>query len=364
MQALSQLLRAFALAGALVAPPVVAQDLLPDGDFSSANQLSGWTANFTEKVQWSSNDGESDASSGSLETTGYGTGFPTTALSSCFAVVGGQHYRIGGKSQGAAGTISGGFRCTVWNGAACSGTSALLPYLDLRWVGFTGGNWYAGQMDGLLPDDAQSATCSAIGTPKSLTVWFDDLFFESPGSGVLANGNFRKADQLAGWTCSGTGAAAEWSSDNPDAALSYSGSLQLSASTACDPETSSCTDGHATCQSTCLAANAGSSAVFSLGGKSRRVGDDPGSAATLSCTAYSDASCGAGATPLTAPIMSAETSWPAARAVTEGALPAGTHSVACAIQVSNAPGSSPFTSTYHFDEIGFFTDVVFAAEFE
>jgi len=349
--------RVFAL---IVALPVtgIAQDLLPNADFSSVSQISGWSASGSGTIQWSNLDAGGDASSGSLRADGAGTGNPVLGVSSCMAVTGGQTFRYGGSASGGVGFVSAGVACTAFDTSDCTGTGSLLDYVDLRHS--DGAPWHTGSVDGTLPPQAQSVHCSTSNNAMGAsTVYFDDLFFESPGPGRLAYGDFRGVDQTKGWSCASIFGSVNWAADDADA-MPSSGSIELSASAYGDPDWF---EGLEVCDSTCFDVRPG--AMYAYGGESRLVAiaGGPGSsfAMHLSCGVYAERGCSGSPTWLSAPVMSMESGW-TAPVIQQGTLPGDAVSASCQVQAI-ADGESA-SGSGHIDNLFFTTDVIFANGYE
>jgi len=350
--------RASAVVAALVALPAFAQDLLPNGDFSDASQLAGWSAALSGTILWSSQDAAGNAASGSLQGESAGTGNPVLGVSSCMAVTGGQTFRYGGSASGGVGFASAGFVCTAFDANDCSGTGASLDYVDLHHA--DAAPWYAASVDGVLPPHAQSVHCSTSNNAMGAsTVYFDDLFFESPGPGRLVNGDFRDVDQIDGWSCSSIFGSVHWTADDA-AATPPSGSIELSAAAFGDV---SWFQGLEVCDSTCFDVRPG--AAFAYGGQSRLETFSGGAGSSfamhLACGVYAEAGCSGAPTWLPAPVMPMESGW-TAPATQQGYLPGNAASVSCQLLVvadgENAAGAG------RFDNLFFTTDVIYANGYE
>src|SRR4051812_39575898 len=61
------------------------QNILPNGDFSDSNQITGWTLVGFGTQSWNADDADTLAGSGSLEVTTDVSGGLSVAHSSCFA---------------------------------------------------------------------------------------------------------------------------------------------------------------------------------------------------------------------------------------------------------------------------------------
>ncbi|GAA0710064.1 hypothetical protein [Dokdonella soli] len=153
-------------------------NLLPNGDFSAANQINGWTT-FPYGI-WSADDAGGSSSSGSIQLTGDPTESGVSAQSTCFAVSPGAAYSEGLQSKVFKGSISGAYGaalvCTTYTDANCSKN-----YFDLsrKPQPSYATYWTAWQTaSGTLPGNARSAHCTLylnlIGTMR-----FDNVFFNS-----------------------------------------------------------------------------------------------------------------------------------------------------------------------------------------
>jgi len=153
-----------------------AANLLPNGDFSSANQINGWMATIGA-ISWNSDDAAGDGSSGSLQIDFVGTG---SAFSTCFTVQAGAAYIYGGQSRLVAGGAADSFVCYSYDTTNCTGTATGLtgPIIS------QGITWPAPTSDGgTLSNTAKSGRCNiqTAGNPTlgSMSSRFDNLFFES-----------------------------------------------------------------------------------------------------------------------------------------------------------------------------------------
>lgn len=155
-------------------------NLLPNGDFSNASQLTNWSGTG---ISWSNDDAGSDAGSGSMQLD---VNFFTTNFtgSACFDVTPGAPYSSGGQSKVVAGTpgqVSVVFTCSYYLRKGCVGTHG--PDLAVAPAMSTSASWNpAASATGALPSDALSVFCLAgvfvnDGVPASAR--FDNLFFNS-----------------------------------------------------------------------------------------------------------------------------------------------------------------------------------------
>jgi hypothetical protein len=174
MRSLVQLAAAIALATA--SGLAAAVNLLPNGDFSSANQVDGWTAPGAT-ISWNSDDAGADANSGSLQVDFVGTG---TANSACFTVQAGATFTYGGQSRLAVGNSSDSFVCYSYDTMDCIGSATGLhgPIIS------QGGAWPTPTSDGsTLSNTAKSVRCiaQAAANPANgpSSSRYDNLFFDS-----------------------------------------------------------------------------------------------------------------------------------------------------------------------------------------
>jgi hypothetical protein len=164
-----------------------ATNLLPNGDFSSATQITGWS-NSRGANSWSSDDANGSPSSGSLQTQTDAVGDPEDTISACFAVTPSAAYSYGGETRqiGQTGaTVL--FTCTSYLVAGCLGNVHDLSPVPLMSV-TTMWPSLAASASGTLPANAQSVNCAthvdnALGGTAE-TVHFDNLFFDSTAPAV------------------------------------------------------------------------------------------------------------------------------------------------------------------------------------
>jgi hypothetical protein len=173
---------------------------------------------------------------------------------------------------------------------------------------------------------------------------------------LLPNGDFSSANQLAGWSCSSTpGSSTSWNSDDAGSSAS-SGSMQVSAVGYYDPISMMDQFGIAFCSSPCLAVPAG--AAYRYGGQSKVTAAGAESIGFL-CIAHTTSDCNDNGPLLSAPVMSATTSWNTEPATAQGDLPAATLAVTCTASDFDLLGS-----TARFDNLFFTIDTIFASGFE
>jgi hypothetical protein len=162
------------------------QNLLSNGDFGSAEQVTGWNAR-DGTLTWSSDDASNDETSGSLllSTGMTGVGHAAEAFGSCFAVVPGSEYAFGGSSRITLGNGTASMTCSTYTDESCSVSRTNLTAASLP----TESTWGTGtQSTGILPVDARSARCFLLlngsGATQSSAIEFDDLSFTSAAPAV------------------------------------------------------------------------------------------------------------------------------------------------------------------------------------
>jgi len=182
---------AFALLSLCLIDARADQNLLPNGDFSVANKLTGWTAAGYKSVEFSTSDADGNPSSGSMVVNSDPT-FPggglEQATSACFGVVPGAAYAYGGQMREDNGgeTLDphGEFRCSTYASSSCQGVGTPLPTL---FIGIDQVNFYPQSTNGVLPANARSANCLASsfttfllggGLRLDASATFDDLYFD------------------------------------------------------------------------------------------------------------------------------------------------------------------------------------------
>ena len=183
-------------AAAALCANVSAQNLLPNGDFSSGLQISGWSLSTPSgSLSYSSNDAQHSSTSGSLELGNVGTS-AVTANSACFSVQPGLGFSIGGEyastwvvGPGTFGEAS--FACSYFTTTDCSGTGVSVATSGS--IDYTQPFGSFGNVTGTLPSNAQSARCSVSAQVDSigqngdppLTVDFDNLSFATSPATML-----------------------------------------------------------------------------------------------------------------------------------------------------------------------------------
>lgn len=177
-------------------------DVLPNGDFSATNQLTGWTCSG---ANWNSDDANGVVTSGSMSLSAVSicipdplnpglciTVIPGTAActSACMSVRPGADYDFGGQSRIVSGGASLNFSCQSFAAADCSGSGTSLtpgPIMSAA----NAWNSTPASASGTLSNTALAANCvaSIFTLPvmgASGTAEFDNLLF---GTDVIfANG--------------------------------------------------------------------------------------------------------------------------------------------------------------------------------
>ena len=110
-------------------------NLLPNGDFSNAKQITGWTADPTGSISFSTLDLDASASSGSLLASG-NIFQPGSATSSCFRIEPLTSYGFGGEffARTDGGLNDSGeatFSCSSFLTTNCSGPAIILAIVQL-----------------------------------------------------------------------------------------------------------------------------------------------------------------------------------------------------------------------------------------
>jgi hypothetical protein len=178
------------------------QNLLPNGDFSSAQQLTGWLPfPGSGPIAFSSSMNASGAASGSIVLSSSSPDGGTGAGSTCMQVAPGATYRYGGKLSPAnpSGVTSAArFSCYYHKDATCSRPGDV--DLDVHPVTFTGMAPFQviPEASGILDGAARSVNCALLLTsPSNSTntasqVYFDDLYFQStpPAASTVKLGGY------------------------------------------------------------------------------------------------------------------------------------------------------------------------------
>jgi len=164
-------------------PACADTNLLPNGDFSNAMQITGWTLHIdinAGTLSWNSDDAGADPGSGSMQLDTDSIGEPTMATSDCFAVPDGGAYRVSGQTKVVAGGGSFDFQfgCSFTTDGNCSGTglSGTGPTLSYS------SSWSTLQSaSGTVPNGAKSAKCyiylQNVYNAAIASVRFDNLLF-------------------------------------------------------------------------------------------------------------------------------------------------------------------------------------------
>ena len=157
-------------------------NLLPNGDFSAANQLAGWQYFGPGAMTWNADDADASANSGSMELDTDSAGDPMDLTSSCFAVTPGAAYSYGLQGKVITGSFPAqGFICSAYSMPNCAtSTGALTPYPSSS----SAASWAAwNPASGNLPANAQSVDCSLhldnVIAVSAASVRFDNVFFNS-----------------------------------------------------------------------------------------------------------------------------------------------------------------------------------------
>jgi hypothetical protein len=167
-----------------------ASNLLPNGDFSNAAQLSGWTSLGSGTMQFSTADANGNSASGSMILSSGSYFQKGTAISSCFAVSPGKAFSIGGQVKGSS-TIGlsfygaeTSFACSTYATANCTGNVLDSPMVSMvssqtSFMAFPTTNGTTNAMAvsanctvnaGVLPNSVATQFDTGVG-------YFDNLFF-------------------------------------------------------------------------------------------------------------------------------------------------------------------------------------------
>lgn len=171
------LLALFALSGQIA---VADTNLLPNGDFSTAQQLTGWQALPPGATfLWKADDAGLDANSGSMEVAG--TLLGGHMQSACFQVNPGAPYSFGAQYRISSGGPAKTMNCMAYGSSTCDSANQ---------IGFLG-NWAGGPYStswvswgpyaGTLPANAIAVTCEVDASANGVggTVEFDNVYFNS-----------------------------------------------------------------------------------------------------------------------------------------------------------------------------------------
>jgi len=174
----------------LTATAQAEQNLLPNGDFSSAQQLTGWGPfPGSGPIAFSATMNASGSASGSIVLSSSPPDGGTAAGSVCFQVAPGATYRYGGKISPAnpSGVSSQAhFGCHYYQDTACSraGDVDLDPHQSQTYTGM-GPFQDLPEVSGILDGSARSVNCFvSLASPSNSTTsasqaYFDDLYFKS-----------------------------------------------------------------------------------------------------------------------------------------------------------------------------------------
>jgi hypothetical protein len=160
-----------------------ATNLLPNGDFAVATQITGWQTDVSGTAQWTSDDASGDVGSGSIQLdVTQGAGF-YAAYSACFQVLPNTSYGYGGMIKVVDAIVGAGIECSEFSTADCSGASTVLgsgtfQHLAAPWTSVP-------MVAGTTGATAVSAKCRLSVAPfldAPGTARFDQLFFDSPAA--------------------------------------------------------------------------------------------------------------------------------------------------------------------------------------
>lgn len=180
----------------VIATPVAAfadsANLLPNGDFSDASQITGWQNIGSATISWTTDDADDAPDSGSIEVTADDSGMLGTAFPNCFDVTGGAGYKVGLQSKVVTSNIPLNFMaCSSYPAASCGGTpTALANNPPARFNPF----WTPSTASGVLPADAQSVFCgvslSGSAADGAVTVRYDNIFFKMTAADTVFEDGF------------------------------------------------------------------------------------------------------------------------------------------------------------------------------
>jgi hypothetical protein len=163
------------LACLIVAQSAVAADgnLLPNGDFSQQNHLTGWTCS---SGSWILDDADSIAGSGSMWLQNFLTN-DGSCTSGCLAARGGAAYSLGGQSRVLFGNPVISFECASSFTTQCNSFTYNLHGPTMS----TSSTWSPPVgATGILEVGVQSVMCTVtLGSSDHGDIWghFDNLFF-------------------------------------------------------------------------------------------------------------------------------------------------------------------------------------------
>ena len=172
-------------------------NLLPHGDFETADDLNAWVVLISPapvgSIFWSTDDADANLSSGSIELATAGD----VVASSCFRVKPGATYSFSGmsKSVNAYSTSISTFDCLTFFDESCTVSGGPLGVTEFPLDVGTATAWSATPMvagtSGTLPTLAKSARCYVLlsdPTPNTIDVRFDNLVFMSAEPSLFQSG--------------------------------------------------------------------------------------------------------------------------------------------------------------------------------
>jgi len=158
-------------------------NLLPNGDFSAANQIAGWNAATIGHVLWVAEDADNNSGSGSIELDMDENNPTTPVTSACFTVVPGAAYSFSGQGRMLTSTFGLQVTCDAYADAVCTQAQYIttLSYLGLQALG---NSWAPlATASGSLPADAHSVQCNLaaeVSPSNAFTaVRVDNIYFKS-----------------------------------------------------------------------------------------------------------------------------------------------------------------------------------------
>jgi len=347
---------------ALPASSRAGTNLLPNGTFSGADQISGWTlfvdAN-TGTLSWNTADADATAGSGSMQLDTDSFGEPTMASSACLAVPAGRPVSVVAETKVLSGSIGAtdygfSFTCSIYPTPDCSGGSTA----TLGGVLPQSTSWLAAATDGTTPNDAASAKCSVEEQNPFIaakaSVLFDNLAFNLVAVvSLLPGGDFDSAAQVSAWTLFNDINVGMLSWSNDDAAGDgNSGSMQFDTDPIGEPTLA---------RSPCFPVPAGGG--VSVCGESRVLaGSGFDYQFDFSCSIYSSPGCTSmsylsGLTPTVA-FSSAWTAMTPA----SGILPGNARAADCTVTQSNVYSST--LGSVRFDALFFAADYIYHDGFD
>jgi len=161
-------------------------NLLPNGNFSTTDQVSGWTW-FSDyglgSVVWASDDADGDPVSGSLEIDTDSVGRHVSVKAPCFDATPGAAYSMGGQARTISGVTDGAnFFCNAFDQRQCGGgTTYTYGFPNLEFS--SGPSWTTAiTTAGNLAPTVMSLQCifgAGAANTSALSIRFDNLFFRS-----------------------------------------------------------------------------------------------------------------------------------------------------------------------------------------